>query len=149
MKNRGLNLVVLYILISVLPSGAASGADHNILLRVPTGAALAGAGAGASATIINPETQSCDELRLRTRSSYYIRGSVESRDRRPIDTRCIGVEGQTAAQLVVQYRDSNGSTVTVTLDDGSVSISPHTPDSLADRGAADGVHMVDVLLNYD
>ena len=125
----------------------ASGADDKISLHVRSGAASAGA--NASATIISTEIQTCDELRLRTRSSYYKRDPVESRDRRPIGTRCIRAEGQAATQLVSQYRDSNGSTVTITLDDGSVSVSPHAPDSRAERGAADGVHVFDVMLSYD
>lgn len=58
-------------------------------------------------------------------------------------------EGQTTTRLVVEYQDSNGRTVTVALDDGSVSVSPSARDGRVAQGAADGVHVVDVLLNYD
>ena len=146
-NNRRVNLILFYSLISVFHAGIASGADDKISLHVRSGAASAGA--NASATIISTEIQTCDELRLRTRSSYYTQGSIGSSDRRPIDTRCIRAEEQSAAQLVVQYRDSNGSMVTVILEDGSVSVAPSARGGRVAQGAAGGVQTIDVLLNYD
>jgi len=146
-KNNQLGVIVIYLIMSVFPSGAAFGIDHKSPIRMWPGAASAST--NASAKIINTENPSCEDLRLRTQSSVYTWGHAESRDRRRIDTRCKRAEGQSNTRLVVEYRESNGSTVTISLDDGSVSISPPRHGSVSEQGAADGIHVVNILLHYD
>lgn len=143
MNNHCLSVIVASLLISVLPSEVALGAD----VKMPAVATTTRA--SASATVIDTHVRSCDELLLRTTTSLYTPGSIESNDRRWIDASCRRPEGQGRARLTVEYRDSNGSTVTVTLDDGSVSISPPAPGSQAEKSAAGGAKVLDVLLNYD
>ncbi len=147
MNNRYLRVFLNYLLISVLLSGAAVSADHAP--ADPVHRSAASGRANASATVINADDRSCDELRLRTRSSIYNWGAAESRVRRLLPTRCVSVVGQTTARLVVEYRDSNGSTVTVMLDNGAVSISPPSSGSRTERPSADGVQIVDIMLSYD
>ena len=117
------------------------GADHNIPVRVGTGV--------VSATIVDLEVWNCDELRLRTKASLYTWISARVRNRRPMESRCERAEGQSTKRLVVEYRESNGSTVKVTLDDGSVSVLPPKRHSRVERSSVDGVRIVDVWLNYD
>lgn len=82
----------------------------------------------------------------RTQSSVYTWGNADSQDRRHVTPHCRKAEGQDEMMLVVEYRERNGSTVTVSLRDGSVLVSP--PPG-AGRYSADDVRIVDVLLNYD
>ena len=66
-----------------------------------------------------------------------------------MESRCVRAEGQNTKRLVVEYRESNGGTVRVTLDDGFVSVSPRKRHSRVEQSSADNVRIVDVWLNYE
>ncbi len=147
MNNYRLSAAVVYLsLIVLLPETVLAG-DHGPSTQLRPGAARANA--NASATIVNSEVGGCDDLLRRTRASVYTWGNVDFQNRHRIDPYCRKAEGRDETMLVVEYRERNGTKVTVSLSDGSVLISPAPRAGRGGQSSADDVQIVDVLINYD
>jgi hypothetical protein len=147
MSNFRLREGVWYLLLSVLLSGGTSYA-HEVPRHIEANGLTATA--RASATIVNLGISSCEELRSHTTANLYVSRSVGQQDRRMINAKCTSIEAQGQPRLTVEYRSSTGNVVTVTLDDGAVSVTPR--ESVAHKaGGVVGSHVdrLDVLLNYE
>jgi hypothetical protein len=146
-SNFRLRAVVWYLLLSVLLSGGTSYAHEEPRHIEANGLT---ATAGASAPIVNLGISSCEELRLRTMANLYTSHSVGQQDRRLIDAKCTRIEAQGQPRLTVEYRSPYGNVVTVTLDDGAVSVAPReSMTHKAGRVVGSHVDRLDVLLNYE
>ena len=87
---------------------------------------------------------------MRTTASLHALGSAKLPNSRQIDATCKRIEAKGRPRLMIEYRDSGGNIVTVTLDDGAVLV---TPRQLVSRKAhVAGIPDVDrlnVLLNHE
>lgn len=143
-SNTDLAIIVLLAGVVALPPGL--GAAEQ---QARAHAGMASASANAAVTVIDPGSRSCDERRLRTRSFIHNRDSAGFYNSRAITPRCAPDQGGTGASLVVEYRESNGSTVSVRLDNGAVSVLQPAGGNHASRAATGAVHFMDVILSYD